>query len=101
MFRDLEAYASQTFMFREQWAPYKYYTMCKYYGNVVPFLPTPAGEGAPSAMFTALLARTRSTSTWRVRLHQFGELEVLQMDHSMRKHVICAQWLEDRGGMVA
>jgi hypothetical protein len=86
VFRDSEAYGIPE-IFEEQWAPYKSYTMCKYYGNVASFQRQPGTE-------LACVGDVHGTPLpHTVRVHMEGEitsirqkLEVLQMDHSMPKH---------------
>ena len=93
VFRDLEAYGIPE-MLGEQWAPYKSYTMCKYYGMWLRFFQRQPGKelacvgdvhGTPCPHTVRVDMEGEATSIRR-------KLEVLQMDHSMPKHAICTQW---------
>jgi len=99
VFRDLEAYGIPE-MLGEQWAPYKSYTMCKYYGMWLRFFQRQPGKelacvgdvhGTPCPHTVRVDMEGEATSIRR-------KLEVLQMDHSMPKHAICTQWKKSVAG---
>jgi hypothetical protein len=64
--------------------------MCKYYGMWLRFFQRQPGKELwlMSAMFTALLARTRPALTWKARLHQLGGS--LRLENALEK----ADWEE-------